>query len=57
MKIEKFDELLNNYNSRLNKISKDDITYKINLENSTKIFFKKINKIDKNRIYFYFQNI
>src|SRR5436190_8014429 len=57
MKIEKFDELLKDYKSKLNKISKDDITYKINLKNSTKIFFNKINKIDKNRIYFYFQNI
>lgn len=57
MKIEKFDELLSDYNSRLDKISKDDITYKISVENATIIFFKKINKIDKSFINYYFKNI
>ena len=57
MKIKKFDELLIDYNSRLSKISKDDISFKISVQNAAVIFFRKLNKIDKNLIDVYFKNI
>lgn len=55
MKIEKFDELLNDYNSRLNKISTDDLSFKISVQNAAIIFFIKLNNIDKNLIDVYFK--
>lgn len=57
MKIEKFDELLSDYNSKLNEINKEDITYKISVQNAAIIFFKNVTKLNKDFIYVYFKNI
>ena len=57
MKIEKFDELLIDYNLRLSKLSKDDISFKISVKNAATIFFRKLNDIDKNLIDVYFENL
>lgn len=57
MMIEKFDELLIDYNSRLSKLSKDDISFKISVKNAATVFFRKLNNIDKKLIDVYLKNI
>ena len=57
MNVKNFDELLSEYNAKLNKISKTDITYKISINQAAIIFFEGINKLDKNILEYYFKNI
>lgn len=57
MNIKKFDELLSNYNYKLNKISKTDIDYKININYAALIFFEEINKLDKAYLSYFFNNL
>lgn len=57
MNAKKFDELLSNYNSKLNKISKTDIDYKIKINHSALIFFEEINKLDKAYLSYFFNNL
>lgn len=56
MNIRKFDELLSEYNDKLNKISKFDISYKISINHAVMIFLEEVNKLDKNILKYFFKN-
>ncbi len=57
MNVKSFDELLSEYNDKLSKISKTDVTYKISINYAVTIFFEEINKLDENLLEYYFKNI